>query len=183
MNDASAEQVVNLSEMYADDDTRFSELAGAVKELREATWSRFREVVANSAASGSASYQSRSTAYRNAVGDLVEIELERTCSSGVSGLQRAELSFPLRKAQSCLLRDIIGNPFRPVEFVPHWRVLNSVLLAASMYESRDFSPMPVLADALEETGCDNADVLDHCRDLNGTHVRGCWVVDLVLGKS
>jgi hypothetical protein len=43
--------------------------------------------------------------------------------------------------------------------------------------------MPILADALQDAGCDNADILNHCRDANGVHVRGCWVVDLVLGKE
>ncbi|QDU20371.1 hypothetical protein ETAA1_23230 [Urbifossiella limnaea] len=51
-----------------------------------------------------------------------------------------------------------------------------------MYESRDFAPMPVLADALEDAGCADNDILAHCRG-DGPHVRGCWVVDLVLGKS
>jgi hypothetical protein len=52
-----------------------------------------------------------------------------------------------------------------------------------MYYRRDFSAMPILADALKDAGCDNADMLDHCRDTGATHVRGCWVVDLVLGKE
>ena len=52
-----------------------------------------------------------------------------------------------------------------------------------MYDSRDFAPMPILADALQDAGCEHEDILAHCRDANGTHVRGCWVVDLVLGKS
>jgi hypothetical protein len=43
--------------------------------------------------------------------------------------------------------------------------------------------MPILADALQDAGCDNEEVLDHCRAADGVHVRGCWVVDLVLGKS
>ncbi|VTR97843.1 Uncharacterized protein (Fragment) OS=uncultured bacterium PE=4 SV=1 [Gemmata massiliana] len=55
-------------------------------------------------------------------------------------------------------------------------------IAAQMYALRDFSGIPILADALEESGCDNADVLDHCCG-PGPHVRGCWVVDLVLGKE
>jgi hypothetical protein len=50
-----------------------------------------------------------------------------------------------------------------------------------MYESRDFGPMLILADALQDSGCDNPDILTHCRS-DGPHVRGCWVVDLVLGK-
>ena len=52
-----------------------------------------------------------------------------------------------------------------------------------MYDSRDFSPMSILADALQDAGCEYEDILAHCRDANGIHVRGCWVVDLVLGKS
>jgi hypothetical protein len=42
--------------------------------------------------------------------------------------------------------------------------------------------MPILADALQDAGCDNTDILNHCRDANAPHVRGCWVVDLLLGK-
>ncbi|HET6575012.1 MAG TPA: hypothetical protein VFG68_15505 [Fimbriiglobus sp.] len=82
----------------------------------------------------------------------------------------------------CLLRDIFGNPFRPIAFDPSWRTSTAVGLARQMYESRDFSTMPILADALEEAGCDEPPVLAHCRG-DGPHVRGCWVVDLVLGKS
>jgi hypothetical protein len=82
-----------------------------------------------------------------------------------------------------LLRDIVGNPFRPVAFAPTWRTSDAVALARQMYESRAFGAMPILADALQDAGCANADILDHCRDPNAMHVRGCWVVDLVLGKE
>jgi hypothetical protein len=79
-------------------------------------------------------------------------------------------------------RDIAGNPFRPVGFDPAWRTEAVVSLARGMDASRDFIPMPVLADALEDAGCTEPDILAHCR---GTvpHARGCWVVDLVLGKT
>ena len=79
-------------------------------------------------------------------------------------------------------RDIFGNPFRPVTFSPSWRTDTAVSLARQMYEARDFSAMPILADALQEAGCGNEDILSHCRGPS-THVRGCWVVDLVLGKE
>ncbi|MFO0825657.1 MAG: hypothetical protein U0792_21475 [Gemmataceae bacterium] len=82
-----------------------------------------------------------------------------------------------------LLRDIFGNPFRPVAFDPEWRSDTAVSLSKHIYEARDFAQMPILADALQDTGCSNADVLNHCRDTSLTHVRGCWVVDGVLGKS
>jgi hypothetical protein len=85
-------------------------------------------------------------------------------------------------ASPSTLRDIFGNPFRPVALDPEWRTSTAVLLARGMYESGDFSPMPILADALQDAGCDSADILDHCRG-PGPHVRGCWVVDLVLGKE
>jgi hypothetical protein len=82
-----------------------------------------------------------------------------------------------------ILRDIFGNPFRPVTIDPIWRTSTAVAIANGMYESRDFGAMPILADALQEAGCDSDDILNHCRAAGGIHVRGCWVVDLVLDKS
>lgn len=84
--------------------------------------------------------------------------------------------------QSVLLRDIFGNPFRPVALDPRWRNETVVALASGIYADRAFDRMPILADALEEAGCDDLEVLNHCRG-PGPHVRGCWVVDLVLGKE
>ncbi|MCE9561746.1 MAG: hypothetical protein K8U57_06785 [Planctomycetes bacterium] len=86
-------------------------------------------------------------------------------------------------AHAGFARDIFGNPFRPVTFSPEWRTSTAVAIAQGMYESRDFSAMPILADALQDAGCDSDDILNHCRDENGVHVRGCWVVDMILGKS
>ena len=84
--------------------------------------------------------------------------------------------------QTTLLRDIFGNPFRPVAFSTDWRTDTVVALASQMYESRTFDAMPILADALMDAGCDNENILNHCRE-PGVHVRGCWVTDLVLGKE
>lgn len=87
------------------------------------------------------------------------------------------------KAMQChFARDIFGNPFRPVSFATEWRTDTTVPLARQMYDSRDFTAMPILADALQDAGCENESILDHCRG-PGPHVRGCWVVDLVLGKK
>jgi hypothetical protein len=86
-------------------------------------------------------------------------------------------------AQAELFRDIFGNPFRPVTFSDSWRTDTALALARQMYESRDFGAMPIHADALQHAECDNEDILNHCRDANATHVRGCWVIDLVLGKE
>jgi hypothetical protein len=90
---------------------------------------------------------------------------------------------PLPDAVRCaLLRCIFSNPFRPVAFDARWRSETAVALAAGIYEERAFDRLPILADALEEAGCDAVEVLSHLRG-PGPHARGCWVVDEVLGKS
>jgi hypothetical protein len=86
------------------------------------------------------------------------------------------------EAQCLLLRDIFGNPFRPVSINRAWLTLTVVQLAQAIYEHRRFEDVPVLADALEEAGCTDADILAHCRG-PGPHVRGCWVVDLLTGRE
>ena len=92
------------------------------------------------------------------------------------------------RAHLVLVRDIFGNPCRPVAFDPVWRTA-AAALAEAAYEERslpegalDPARLAVLGDALEEAGCDNADLLAHLRG-PGPHVRGCWSVDLVLAKE
>jgi hypothetical protein len=86
------------------------------------------------------------------------------------------------REQLVLLRDIFGNPFHPVTADPSWLTPTVTALASAIYTDRAFDRLPILADALEEAGCDHPDVLAHCRG-DGPHARGCWVVDLVLGKT
>ncbi len=110
---------------------------------------------------------------------------ENSCRLGGQWISGRALDAPQLREQAeqvALVRDIFGNPFHPVTFSPAWRTDTAVSLAKQMYESREFSAMPILADALQDAGCDNDDILNHCRG-DGPHVRGCWVVDLVLGKE
>lgn len=79
-----------------------------------------------------------------------------------------------------VIRDIF--PFRPVAVEPRWLTSNVLALCEGMYESQDFGAMPILADALMDAGCGHEGILAHCRG-EGPHVRGCWVVDRLLGKS
>jgi hypothetical protein len=81
-----------------------------------------------------------------------------------------------------IIRDIFGNPFKPVTIDPSWLTSNVVSLAQAIYDERAFDRMPILGDALEDAGCDNKDILNHCRS-GEEHVRGCWVVDSILGKA
>jgi hypothetical protein len=83
------------------------------------------------------------------------------------------------------LHEIFGNPFRPVSLDLCWLAWNGgtvAALAQAIYTDRAFDRMPILADALEDAGCSDADILAHCRQ-PGEHVRGCWVVDLLLGTK
>jgi hypothetical protein len=88
-----------------------------------------------------------------------------------------------------LARDVFGNPFRPVALDRAWLTASVIALARAAYEERclpegalDQTRLAVLADALEEVGCQHADILAHLRQ-SGEHVRGCWVVDLLLAKE
>jgi hypothetical protein len=99
--------------------------------------------------------------------------------NGVSHMRPAYGVDPV--TQSNFLREICGNPLRAATINPAWRTANATALAQSIYADRAFERLPILADALEDAGCDDADILSHCRQ-PGEHVRGCWVVDLLLEK-
>jgi hypothetical protein len=83
---------------------------------------------------------------------------------------------------SAIVRDIFGNPFRPVAVDRAWLTPTVTSLAQAIYDDRAFDRLPILADALEDAGCTDHDILAHCRG-GGEHVRGCRVVDLLLGKE
>jgi hypothetical protein len=86
---------------------------------------------------------------------------------------------------AAVLRDVFGNPFRPLQAAPAWLAWNDRCvgrMARTIYEERRFGDLPILADALEEAECYDEDVLAHCRSGN-VHCRGCWVVDAFLGRD
>jgi hypothetical protein len=97
---------------------------------------------------------------------------------GTATAERAESA-----AQCTILRDLLGNPFRPVSFDPSWRTPDVRSLAEGIYEERAFDRLPYLADALEDAGCTDPAILGHCRDKGTEHYRGCWVVDLLTGRG
>ncbi len=86
------------------------------------------------------------------------------------------------REQCVLLRDIFGNPFQPITINPDWITSTVKALAQKIYEDRTFDQLPLLADELEKAGCADPEILGHCRGV-GVHVKGCWVVDLVLGRE
>jgi hypothetical protein len=86
-------------------------------------------------------------------------------------------------SQCDILRDLFGEGLiRPVELLPTWLTPSLVELASHIYEKRSFDRLPALGKELKNAGCEEVTVLEHCRK-KGTHVRGCWVVDLALGRE
>ena len=120
----------------------------------------------------------RSEAYRLATFFITNGELDRYWR---------ETNYPRLSSpqETALLRCVFGNPFRPMCLDACWLAWNDGAvrkMTQVIYDERRFSDLPLLADALEEAGCTVAAILDHCRS-GGEHVRGCWVVDLLLGKE
>lgn len=96
------------------------------------------------------------------------------------GARKEELA-----AQAALFRCIFGNPFHPVALDPsvlNWSCEALPKMAKKIYEERAFELLPIVADALQEAGCKDPQILEHCRG-PGPHVRGCFVVDLLLEKG
>jgi hypothetical protein len=105
--------------------------------------------------------------------------IERILSHAALATEQPESE---RSRQCSLVRDIFGNPFRPVTIDPSWLTSTVLALANGIYTDRAFDRMPILADALQDAGCDNEEVLNHCRQAS-EHVKGCWVVDLLTARK
>jgi hypothetical protein len=178
-------EALDVAEHFADGNGTKADLARARKSLKEmhhARMTRWAPLYTSNIRSVPAWHAARDQivrAAREGAGCCAWASTRTTSTSGF-----ISMTYPDREmaAQAALLRDIFGNPFQPLSFDPAWRSATAAAIAQGMYDSRDFSAMPILADALQDAGCDSDDILDHCRG-NAPHVRGCWVVDLVLEKQ
>jgi hypothetical protein len=91
----------------------------------------------------------------------------------------------VQKAQCNLLRDIFGNPFRPLNLNPRWlstHASTAIEIARAIYLDRTFDELPILADALIDADCDSEELIRHCREAQD-HGRGCWAIDALLGRE
>jgi hypothetical protein len=174
LTDRRSRDAVEASELFADGLITPQRLLDA----RQGGHSAWYEIASRSL--HSAEDRAAAAAFMCANEDLVYASGVLWSTANASGNEVVEYS-----AQAALLREIVGNPFRPTTIpvvVLAWNIQTVSRIAHSIYEERAFSRFPVLADALEDAGCDNAEILAHCRG-PGPHVRGCWVVDLILGKK
>jgi hypothetical protein len=193
LTDERSRRAVEVAERYAEgqaSSAEFSEASRRAYQARDATHiSEEAETTATehdfdvSAAHRAVSYLTE-TGFR-CIGEVGEF-VRRPASDG----QRHEYPSPLLMELQCnLLREIFGNPFRPLLPEPNWRSPGVLQLAQTAYDDRslpagtlDSARLAVLADAVEEAGCTDAELLGHLRS-PGPHVHGCWAVDAVLGKS
>jgi hypothetical protein len=126
----------------------------------------------------------------DAVQDALAAETEARQLAGGALLSAASAAYARtwqdeRAVHCAFVRDIFGHHFHPVSMSSLWLTWNDgtvAKMAQTIYEERRFTDLPILADALEEAGCTEPSILDHCRR-PGEHVRGCWVLDLLLDKQ
>lgn len=167
---------------------RFADRQAGRQELRDARGPNYSGVRADNCAS-LAAYPSQG--FRRQVrGVLVQAVISANADSdGWVRRTSLEVDAAGKAVQIILIHDIFGNPYRPTPFDRTLRVPVVVSLARAAYDERllpsgelDLARLAVLSDALEDAGCTDAATLEHLRS-PGPHVRGCWALDLILGKS
>ncbi|HZT80449.1 MAG TPA: hypothetical protein VFA26_09510 [Gemmataceae bacterium] len=187
LTDERSRYAVETAARYADGAASYTRLTEACRAAEAARYElrRAARSLGARAVPPAASLSPEAAAYAAAAAHAVALG---TIADAVESLLAAvpEEDRPAeRAADLALLRDVIGNPFRPARLDRAWVTWNdgtAKKLAQQVYDSRDFSLLPILCDALEEAGCGDEQIIKHCR-LPGEHTRGCWVVDLLLGRE
>lgn len=180
---------IDTAELFADDVWAGADLRDAEEITDEIAWQHetaLREaailaVRTNTPVDGDDPTIVASAAAARAVGHTVANLVrasEAATEAAYSSLETIE-----RTVQASLVRDVFGDPFRPVTLKSDWHTSTVLALANGVYSEKAFDRMPILADALQDAGCDNEDVINHCRDPQGVHARGCWVVDLLTKRT
>ncbi len=181
--DTRCRDAVEVGERYADGKATSEELAEASEEAY-CRRSDLSDGSVSEAIAIAAAFAVVDPALRDPnLGIMTTVEAVQHTSNDLIKIAEYSDSVEVERAARChLLRDIFGNPFHPVALDPSWSTPSVVNLAESIYEHRAFDCMPLLAGALEEVGCRDTGILAHCR-WSWPHVRGCWVLDLILGKE
>jgi hypothetical protein len=181
LTDERCRTAVLVAERFADGLTTLTELAEAEETVWQADQAGELAVDGLGPACACCCYRQADGSYPGGIAR--EVANQILCAAG------AEIRSDEEYEAACatlanLVRCVFGNPFRPRRCDPAWLRWQSVVvpqLARCVYEERRFTALPILADALEEAGCTDADMLQHLRG-PGPHARGCWPVDILLGK-
>lgn len=187
--DERGRRAIEVAERHADDVATNDELREAqgvaliaADEQAELGRSGTRNSYSVLAAAAHAAWEYRSGA--DPLGHAVEaIAWEGLTKYGPPERRLAKVKYAgERENQAALVRDIFVNPFRPVPIASSWLTPTVTAITTGIYKEKAFDRVPVLGDALEESGCTSEDILSHFRQ-PGVHVRGCWALDLVLEKE
>jgi hypothetical protein len=181
--DERSTRAVELAEAFVEGQASEEDLRAAVGPARDASndawWSASYPAVGEQfPVMAAAAYAEAAVAER-----VAEALADDTTLPHIEGFHEHEQlnkTYPTTAILRCLF-----NPFSPIAFNPTWLAWKDgtvLKVAQAIYDERAFDRMPILADALEEAGCTNIEILNHCRQ-PGEHVRGCWVIDALLGKS
>jgi hypothetical protein len=191
--DPRCQSAIEVAEQHADGLVTDAELAAAAAAATAAVRERFDNPAiiaeADLLAAGSVGHAAalQRVPYRSGMELATHHVVEphpyqaaiRVCAAVLNPL--TQYRGPALPRQADLLRDIFGNPFRPVTIFSSWLSSTVFTLAQGIYSEKAFDRLPVLADALKDAGCDSDDILNHFRQ-PGEHCRGCWALDLVLAK-
>jgi hypothetical protein len=177
--DERSRRAVELTERCLDGEPDDEEW-GPAREAANAAWNAIRTPAGEADRATTQVRKAAAVVLRAAWGDVEGVVEESATVASWASL--AENPAAARADQVSILRDLIGNPFRPIPFDKSWLTSTVVSLARTIYDARSFELLPVLGDALMDAGCANNEVLEHCRGPNN-HVRGCWLLDLLLTKE
>jgi hypothetical protein len=189
LTDPRSQAAVEAAEQFAD--TQQPALLGAAEEGAERAYEEAGEP-------WDANNRAKCLAKRMAFAALKVLDPDLNDDPGVpfwvdtiTGLESDEVPGRSREEAKALhlrlFHDIFVNPFHPRRSIDprclRWGDGTVVRIAEGIYEAKAFDRMGILADALLDAGCDDEAVLAHCREQEGVHSKGCWVLDLLLGKS
>lgn len=178
LSDERSRDAILTAERFADGEARLAELLAAHRDAADAcsaiplAFGRRRD--------GTRRRSGRTRAGKEAA-EVARHAADPEWDAVAAGRAVAWKGASTRYALANHLRDIF-NPVRSAPFAPAWLTSTAVALARYAYDSGDFGALPILANARQDAGCDDEEVLAHCRG-DTTHVRGCWVADLLLGRA
>src|SRR5262249_28862582 len=184
-----ARSAVEAAEGFAEGVAAADTLAAAANNANVTAYNApFFEMPAHMATAETAAESIRETV-RAATQQLQQVAYRAAAYGGLPGPDEVEegrrAAAEERRAQAVLLREVAGNPFRPAAAEPLWLGWNDacvVRLARTIHADRRFEGMTILGDALEDAGCRDESIIDHCRAVEG-HCLGCWVLDLLLARG
>jgi hypothetical protein len=196
LGDEGSRQVVEVAERRADGEASREEILAGMKQANAGNIQAIAAMISSGSRDQTGLRAKEAVLYTLQPNTASAVRITSKCAAeAVASPQGgvhdpSECSGPAlmaeKQAQAAVLRDLVGNPFRPITLVdPSWLGWNGgtvVKVAQGIYDDRAFDRLPILVDALEDAGCTDPNILDHCRASN-QHVRGCWVVDLLLGKK